>query len=81
MSRFEQKAEGHLRNPEVADGYWEMESGLQLMRALEALREQQHLTYEELARDDGDNEAHNEGQSAHPCATTDLRDALRLTVG
>lgn len=50
MSRFEQRAEQHLQHPEVAAGYGEMETELQLVRALNALRQQQHLTHEELAQ-------------------------------
>jgi transcriptional regulator with XRE-family HTH domain len=49
MSRFHQRLQKRLRDPEFAAGYQEMESELQLVEALNSLREQAHLSTEELA--------------------------------
>jgi hypothetical protein len=49
MSRFHQRRQERLRDPEFAAGYQEMESELQLVEALNMLREQAHLSTEELA--------------------------------
>ena len=50
MRRFHQRAQERLSNPEIAAGYQEMESELQLVRALDILREQAQLSTEELAQ-------------------------------
>ena len=49
MSRFQQRLQERLRDPAFAAGYQEMESELQLVQALDLLREQAHLSTEELA--------------------------------
>lgn len=50
MSRFEQRMQQRLRNPEIAAGYQEMDSELQLIEAIDTLRERAHISTEELAR-------------------------------
>lgn len=50
MSRFHQRLQERLHDPEFADGYEEMDSELRLVEALNLLREQSHLSTEELAR-------------------------------
>ena len=50
MSRFEERAREALQDPEVAAAYWETDAQLQVVRALDALREQAHLTTEDLAQ-------------------------------
>ena len=50
MSRFHQRLRQHMQNPEFAAGYQEMDSEIQLIQALDALREQAHLSTEELAQ-------------------------------
>ena len=49
MNRYEQRRQKHLQNPAVAAGYREMAAELQLMRALDEMREQQKMTKEALA--------------------------------
>lgn len=53
MSRFEQRMRQRLRNPEVAAGYQEMESEIQLVEALNTLREQANISTDELAQRTG----------------------------
>lgn len=50
MSRFHQRLRQRLRDPEFAAGYEEMESELQLVEALNLLRERANLSTEELAQ-------------------------------
>ena len=50
MSGYEQRKREFLKNPEIAAGYWEMDSELRLIEALNAVREQKRLTIEELAQ-------------------------------
>ena len=50
MSRFHQRLQQRLRDPEFAAGYEEMESELQLVEALNLLRERANLSTEELAQ-------------------------------
>lgn len=50
MSRFHQRLRQRLRDPEFAAGYEEMDSELRLVEALNLLREQAHLSTEELAQ-------------------------------
>ena len=50
MSRFHQRLQQRLRDSEVAAGYQEMESEIQLIEALNRLREQANISTEELAR-------------------------------
>jgi transcriptional regulator with XRE-family HTH domain len=50
MSRFHQRLRQRLRDPEFAAGYEEMGSELQLVEALNLLREQANLSTEELAQ-------------------------------
>ena len=49
MNRFEQRLKQHLHSPEFAAGYREMDAELELMAALEHIRESLHLSKEELA--------------------------------
>jgi transcriptional regulator with XRE-family HTH domain len=49
MNRFEQRMRRRLQNPEVAAGYREMAAERALLQCLEEIREQQHITKEELA--------------------------------
>jgi transcriptional regulator with XRE-family HTH domain len=49
MSRFHQRLQERLHDPEFAAGYQEMESELQLVPALDLLREQAHLSTGDLA--------------------------------
>lgn len=49
MNRFEQRLQKHLQNEEFAAGYREMAAELELVRALDEIRKQQHITQEELA--------------------------------
>jgi transcriptional regulator with XRE-family HTH domain len=50
MSRFHQRLQQRLRDPEFAVGYQEMDSELQLLSAIDTLRERAHISTEELAR-------------------------------
>ncbi|MGH2517928.1 MAG: helix-turn-helix domain-containing protein [Ktedonobacterales bacterium] len=50
MSRFHQRLRQRLRNPEFAAAYWEMDSELQLMQAIEDMRKQLQLTQDEFAK-------------------------------
>ena len=47
MNRFEQRLHKRLQNKEIAAGYHEMSAELELMRVLDMIRKQQHLSYEE----------------------------------
>ena len=47
MNRFEQRLHKRLQNEEIATGYHEMSAELELMRVLEVIRKQQHLSQEE----------------------------------
>ena len=49
MSRYEQRRQKRLQNPEIAAGYREMAAEMELMRLLDEVRKAQHLTHEELA--------------------------------
>ncbi len=49
MNRFEQRLKKRLQNAEFAAGYREMDVELELMAALEQVRESLHLSKEELA--------------------------------
>jgi transcriptional regulator with XRE-family HTH domain len=49
MSRFEQRRKARLQNPEVVAGYREMEAELNLLRAIDAMREHLHISKEQLA--------------------------------
>ncbi len=49
MNRFEQRLREHLKDEEVARGFWEMDAQMQLMNAFDSIRRQQHITQEELA--------------------------------
>lgn len=53
MNRFEQRLQKRLQNPEVAEGYWEMDAELHIMHALDLLRRQQDISQEELANRTG----------------------------
>lgn len=50
MSRFHQRLRQHMQNPEFAAGYQDMDSEIQLIQALDTLRERAHLSAEELAQ-------------------------------
>lgn len=50
MSRYRQRRAKSLQNPEVAAGYWEMDSELKLVKALDLVREREGMTKEEMAR-------------------------------
>jgi transcriptional regulator with XRE-family HTH domain len=50
MSRFHQRLREHMQDPEFASGYWEMDSELQLIQAIDTIRQREGLTTEELAR-------------------------------
>jgi transcriptional regulator with XRE-family HTH domain len=49
MNRFEQRLRKRLRNEEIAAGYREMSAELDLMRAIDTIRKQQHMSQEQLA--------------------------------
>jgi transcriptional regulator with XRE-family HTH domain len=49
MNRFEQRLHKRLRNDEIAAGYREMEAELALMRAIDTIRKDQHMSQEKLA--------------------------------
>ena len=49
MHRFEQRLQRRLQNEEFAVGYREMDAELELMRALDSIRKQQHMSQETLA--------------------------------
>lgn len=49
MNRFEQRMHKRLRNDEIAAGYREMEAELALMRAIDTIRKDQHISQEKLA--------------------------------
>ena len=49
MNRYEQRRNKRLQNPEILAGYLEMGAELELMRALDEARKQQHMTQEQLA--------------------------------
>ena len=50
MSRYHQRRRKFLENVEIAAGYMEMDSELTLIEAIDAIREQEGVTIEELAR-------------------------------
>jgi transcriptional regulator with XRE-family HTH domain len=49
MNRHEQRRRKFLQDPEVAEGYREMEAEFQFMQAIEAIRLKQRITKEDLA--------------------------------
>lgn len=49
MNRFEQRLQQRLQNTEFAEGYREMDAELELIGALEQIRQSLHLSKEELA--------------------------------
>lgn len=49
MNRFEQRMQKRLRDDEIAAGYREMEAELALMRAIDTIRRDQHMSQEKLA--------------------------------
>jgi transcriptional regulator with XRE-family HTH domain len=49
MNRFEQRLQKRLQNKEIAAGYQEMAAELELMRAIDAARKNQHKSQEQLA--------------------------------
>ncbi len=49
MTSYEQRRNKRLQDPKVLEGYLEMAAEMELMRALDAARKQQHMTQEELA--------------------------------
>ncbi len=53
MNRFEQRKQKRLLNPEIAEGYREMASELQLLQAIEKIRVAQHISKEALANQMG----------------------------
>lgn len=50
MTRFHQRLQKRMQNPEFAAGFREMEGELALLQALEAAREAMHISKKELAR-------------------------------
>jgi transcriptional regulator with XRE-family HTH domain len=50
MSRYHQRRRKFLENAEIAAGYAEMDSELKLIEAIDAIREQEGVTIDELAR-------------------------------
>jgi transcriptional regulator with XRE-family HTH domain len=50
MSRFHQRLRQRMQNPEFAAGYWEMDTELQLVQALDALRQLEGLSVEEISQ-------------------------------
>ncbi len=53
MNRYEQRKRKFLQDAEVRDGYQEMGAELQLMQALETIRDQQQISKEALAEQMG----------------------------
>ena len=49
MTRYEQRRNKLLQDPEVLAGYLEMAAEMELVQALDEARKQQHLTQEQLA--------------------------------
>ena len=49
MNTYEQRRQKRLQNPEVAAGYRAMAAEMELMRLLDEVRKEQHLSQEELA--------------------------------
>ena len=49
MNRYEQRRQKLLQDEEVAEGYREMAIEMEIMRAIDMIRKQQHLSQEELA--------------------------------
>ena len=49
LNRFEQRLQKRLQKKEIAEGYREMDAELELMRALDSIRKQQHMSQETLA--------------------------------
>jgi transcriptional regulator with XRE-family HTH domain len=50
MGRFENRLQRRMQNPKFAEGYWEMDSEVQLMQALDEVRRQMDLSTAELAQ-------------------------------
>jgi transcriptional regulator with XRE-family HTH domain len=48
-NKFEQRLQKHLCDPEFAEGYREMTSEIQLLKAIEEIRAAQHISKEALA--------------------------------
>lgn len=49
MNRYEQRRQKRLQNPAIAAGYREMSAEIQLMHALDTIRQQANITKEALA--------------------------------
>jgi transcriptional regulator with XRE-family HTH domain len=49
MNRFEQRLQKRLQKKAIAEGYREMDAELELMRAIDSIRKQQHMSQETLA--------------------------------
>ena len=49
MNKFEQHLRKRLRNEEIAAGYHEMSAELDLMRAIDTIRKQRHMSQRQLA--------------------------------
>lgn len=49
MNRFEQRLRKRLQNPEIEAGYHEMAAELEIMRAIDEARKEQHMSQEKLA--------------------------------
>lgn len=49
MNRFEQRLQKRLRDDEISAGYREMEAELALIRAIDTIRKDQHMSQEKLA--------------------------------
>jgi transcriptional regulator with XRE-family HTH domain len=86
MSRFHQRLRERMQNPDFATGYHEMHSELQLVQALNRLREDAHVSTEELAQSMGRQRAavsrlFNAAQPNPTLETlTDLLKALGVTA-
>lgn len=50
MSRFHQRLRQRMQDPEFAAAYWEMDGELQLLQAIEEMRNQLQLSQGELAQ-------------------------------
>jgi transcriptional regulator with XRE-family HTH domain len=86
MSRFEQRLRRRLENAEFAAGYREMTAQLALLQAIDDVREQMHITKEELAARMGKRrEAVSrilDAEDANPTlgTITEVLDALGITA-
>lgn len=86
MNRFEQRLHKRLKNEQLAAGYREMSAELELMRMLDMIRRQQHMSQEELATRMGkQREAVTRllsAENVNPTLNTliELLSALRLTA-